>query len=150
MSKSAATPKTVFIAEDNPILLQGLERALTANGYAVETAIDGRSLLDLLDSSPLPDILLLDVMMPGMSGLEVLDSVRTDARTAKLPVMLITAAAEELVPGSNLDGRDVDILMKPFRLTDLLSRIEENVWSGRHRNTTLMPGRDSPSAVANG
>ena len=44
----------VYIAEDNPILLQGLERALTANGYGVATAVDGREMLDLLRSRPLP------------------------------------------------------------------------------------------------
>jgi CheY-like chemotaxis protein len=118
---------TVFIAEDNPILLQGLERALTANGYAVEAAPDGRSMIELIRSAPLPDILLLDVMMPGMSGIEVLDAVRSDPRTAALPVMLITAAAEEVVPESALGQREVDVLMKPFRLNELLSRIESHV-----------------------
>ncbi|MEX2571513.1 MAG: response regulator [Gemmatimonadota bacterium] len=127
MSTRVAGPVTVFIAEDNPILLQGLERALTANGYHVKTAIDGQRLIELLNDSPLPDLLLLDVMMPGMTGIEVLDAVRDDPRTADLPVMLITAAADEAVAGSELDARDVDLLMKPFRLNQLLARIEENV-----------------------
>ena len=147
---NTATPTKVFIAEDNPILLQGLERALVANGYAVETAVDGPDLLGLLERSPLPDILLLDVMMPGMSGLEVLDSVRTDARTADLPVMLITAAAEEILPGSKLEGREVDVLMKPFRLSELLSRIEENVWAGRRPPRKSQSAPKSQPAVANG
>ena len=123
---SNTKPITVYIAEDNPILLQGLERALTSNGYAVQTAVDGNAMVDLLDG-PLPDILLLDVMMPGMSGLQVLETVRGNARTADLPVMLITAAAEELLPANNLEEHQVDLLMKPFRLHELLSRIEENV-----------------------
>ena len=55
---------TVFIAEDNPILLEGLERALTANGYRVDTAADGKAAIEMLQSEPLPDLLLLDVMMP--------------------------------------------------------------------------------------
>ena len=131
MTSIAANPVKVYIAEDNPILLQGLERALTANGYGVATAVDGRDMLDLLRSKPLPDILLLDVMMPGLSGIEVLDAVRADPRTAHLPVMLITAAAEELIPGDALNARDVDVLMKPFRLNELLSRIERQVGSLR-------------------
>jgi len=117
----------IYIAEDNPILLQGLERALTANGYSVATAADGREMLNLLRDAPLPDILLLDVMMPNVSGIDVLDAVRSDPRTAHLPVMLITAAAEELVPGSTLQERGVDVLLKPFRLNELLSRIERHV-----------------------
>jgi DNA-binding response OmpR family regulator len=127
VSTTAAGPVTVFIAEDNPILLQGLERALTANGYQVDTAADGPSMIELLNGDSLPDILLLDVMMPGMSGVEVLDSVRSDPRTAELPVVLITAAADEVVPGSTLEGRGVDVLMKPFRLNELLDRIETHV-----------------------
>jgi CheY-like chemotaxis protein len=120
----------VYIAEDNPILLQGLERALTANGYGVATAGDGREMLDLLRNRPLPDILLLDVMMPGMSGIDVLDAVRADPRTANLPVMLITAAAEELIRAPTLNTRAVDVLMKPFRLNELLTRIERHVGTG--------------------
>jgi DNA-binding response OmpR family regulator len=117
----------VYIAEDNPILLQGLERALTANGYEVSTAADGREMLTLLRDSALPDILLLDVMMPNVSGIEVLDAVRADPRTAHIPVMLITAAAEELLPSADLESRDADVLMKPFRLTELLARIKGRV-----------------------
>ena len=123
MSTQLADPVKVFIAEDNPILLQGLERALTANGYAVQTAIDGRALLEMLDGD-LPDILLVDVMMPGMNGFEVFDTVRSDARTCELPVVLITAAADELLPPQ---AGEVEVLMKPFRLNDLLARIEHHV-----------------------
>lgn len=130
MTKSSGKPTSVYIAEDNPILLQGLERALTSNGYQVKTADGGRALLDLLGEG-LPDILVVDVMMPGMSGLEVIDAVRSDPRTAALPVMLITAAAEEMLPTPRLDGDRVDLLMKPFRLGDLLSRIEGNVAAAR-------------------
>jgi CheY-like chemotaxis protein len=121
----------VFIAEDNPILLQGLERALSANGYQVTTAADGPAVLDLLAGDPLPDLLLLDVMMPGMSGIEVLDTVRATPRTAAIPVMLITAAAEEVVPGSALSARNVEVLMKPFRLSDLLERLQAQVAESR-------------------
>jgi CheY-like chemotaxis protein len=86
VSTTAEAQTTVFIAEDNPILLQGLERALSAHGYAVNTAINGKVMLDMLQQSPLPDILLVDVMMPVMNGLELLDAVRTDPRTADIPV----------------------------------------------------------------
>src|SRR5690606_20633601 len=77
---------TVFIAEDNPILLQGLGRALSANGYAVETAESGPAVLDLLSSTETPpDLLLLDVMMPGMSGMEVLRALHAHPRWSALP-----------------------------------------------------------------
>lgn len=140
MSTSIADPVKVYIAEDNPILLQGLERALTANGYAVQTAVDGRAMLDLLEGPELPDVLLLDVMMPGLNGIEVLDAVRAEPRTSALPVVLITAAADELVPRSDLRSREVEVLMKPFRLTELLERIEDKVGNGRGPSAA---GRDA-------
>ena len=123
-------PLTVYIAEDNPILLQGLERALTAHGYEVDTAVDGRAMMELIETRGRPDILLLDVMMPRMTGIEVFDAVRADPDTATLPVMLITAAAEEVVSGHELEERKVDVLMKPFRLSELLARIEEQIRGG--------------------
>jgi DNA-binding response OmpR family regulator len=124
---------TVFIAEDNPILLQGLARALSANGFRVETAAHGRALLELLETRPLPDILLLDVMMPGLSGLEVLEAVRANPATAHLPVILITAAPEEVLGAAALDGPAAELLTKPFRLSELLSRLEEKVRPARTR-----------------
>jgi two-component system sensor histidine kinase ChiS len=128
---------TVFIAEDNPILLQGLGRALTANGYAVETAQDGPSMLSLLSSSSTtPDLLLLDVMMPGMSGFEVLQAVHTEPRWSDLPVVLITAATDETLSTSALRNGAVDVLIKPFRLSELLSRIDGHIRRHRERTAT--------------
>jgi DNA-binding response OmpR family regulator len=132
---------TIYIAEDNPILLQGLERALRANGYEVDTAADGRAMIDLLREGPLPDLLLLDVMMPGMTGLEVLEKIRSDDRTAHLPVMLITAATEEILPPPDRMPRDVELLTKPFRLADLLSRIDTQIRSSRQQRSGTEPIR---------
>jgi CheY-like chemotaxis protein len=126
----------IFIAEDNPILLQGLERALTANGYTVSTAEDGEEMLRLLRDAPPPDLLLLDVMMPRVTGVEVLDAVRADPRTAHIPVMLITAAAGGTLPGRPLEANNVEVLLKPFRLKDLLTRIRRHVDSSAEE---LMP-----------
>ena len=142
MPNTLERPVTVYVAEDNPILLQGLERALTANGYRVETAEDGSALLGLIGSMGIPDVLLLDVMMPGKTGVEVLDAVRSDRRTAELPVLLITAATEEVVPASALAHAKVDMLLKPFRLTDLLSRLESQVRESRKSKGGL-PGGDA-------
>lgn len=139
MPSTPAAPLTVYIAEDNPILLQGLERALTAHGYEVATAVDGRAMMELLDARGRPDILLLDVMMPRMTGIEVFDAVRANPEMRALPVMLITAAAEEAVSGRELDQREVNVLMKPFRLSELLARIEEQVRGGGEDDVSTIP-----------
>jgi two-component system cell cycle response regulator len=119
---------TIFIADDNPVLLQGLERALSSNGYTVHTADSGSALLEMLESArTAPDLLLLDVMMPGMSGFEVLQTVHGDPRWADLPIMLITAANDEMLSVSALKEGAVDFLTKPFRLGELLARVEAHV-----------------------
>lgn len=125
-------PANIFVADDNPALLQGLDRALSSSGYSVQTAIDGSTLLAMLeDSSASPDLLLLDVMMPGMSGLEVLKKVRADARWADLPIMLITAASDDTLPVSALQSGAADFLTKPFRLGELLARVDSHVQRSR-------------------
>ncbi|MBA4157870.1 MAG: diguanylate cyclase [Gemmatimonadetes bacterium] len=122
----------IFVADDNPVLLQGLERALTASGYTVETADTGRSILRMLEAAPsTPDLLLLDVMMPEMSGLDVLRAVHADARWLDLPVVLITAATDGELVVSALQHGAADFLTKPFRLGELLARVEAHV--GRSR-----------------
>ncbi len=118
---------TVFVAEDNPILLQGLVRALSASGYVVESAEDGLELMETLQKNDVhPDLLLLDVMMPGMGGLEVLEAVKSGGRWPELPVVLITAATDEFV-GTALERGAVDVLAKPFRLSELLRRIDGHI-----------------------
>ncbi|HEX2188773.1 MAG TPA: response regulator, partial [Longimicrobiaceae bacterium] len=119
---------TVYVADDNPAILQGLDRALSANGYQVRTAHSGLVLLDLLTDAPhAPDLLLLDVMMPEMSGLDVLRTLRRDARWMDLPVVLITATNDATLPVSALRDGAVDFLTKPFRLDELLARVDSHI-----------------------
>jgi DNA-binding response OmpR family regulator len=132
LATSNEGPATILVADDNPILLQGLDRALSASGYAVETAGDGAEVLELLARSPsLPDLLLLDVMMPKLSGLEVLRRLQADARWSGVPVVLVTAMTDETLPARALEGGAVDVLIKPFRLNELLGRIDSHVRRSR-------------------
>ena len=123
---------TIFVADDNVAILQGLKRALSATGYEVETAENGRAALDLLQSAPrAPDLLLLDVMMPEVSGLQVLEAMRTDPRLSKVPVLLITATTDEALTAA-VEGDDcVELLAKPFRLDQLLTGVASRLERGR-------------------
>ena len=126
------TPATVFVADDNASILQGLDRALRASGYAVHTATSGVAIMRLLEAAPQPpDLVLLDVMMPEMSGLDVLRRLRTEPRWADVPVVLITATNDGALPVSALRDGAVDFLTKPFRLDELLARVHSHV--GRNR-----------------
>ena len=134
------SPAIVFVADDNPSILQGLDRALKVTGYEVHTAVSGRAVLDLLEQAPvLPDLLLLDVMMPEMSGLEVLRALRLDPRWVDIPVVLITATNDGALPVSALRDGAVDFLTKPFRLDELLARVDSHV----RRNRDLRRAREA-------
>jgi two-component system sensor histidine kinase ChiS len=118
----AMSTRTIFVADDIPALRKGLNLALMARGYSVRTAVDGPTLLSMLEAER-PDLLLLDVMMPGMSGLEVLRRIREDERWSDLPVLLVTAAAGAELCAAVPEGAP-EIVPKPFRLQELLHRIE--------------------------
>lgn len=121
-------PATIYIADDNPIFLQGLSRALVAHGYSVRTASDGASMLEMLRSADAdPDLLLLDMMMPEVDGLEVLRILEGDERLRRLPAILITAATTDELTELALDPARVDVLLKPFGLRDLLDRVASRI-----------------------
>ncbi|HSU15403.1 diguanylate cyclase [Longimicrobium sp.] len=125
-------PATVFVADDNPSILLGLDRALKARGYDVRTAATGGAVLRLLNEHPkTPDLVLLDVMMPELSGIDVLRALRRDDRWADVPVVLITATNDGALPVSALRDGAVDFLTKPFRLDELLARVDAHVTRNR-------------------
>lgn len=119
----AQPAQIIFVADDDPVLLRGLDVALQGRGYAVRTARSGPALLSLLEAER-PDLLVLDVMMPGMTGLEVLRRIRSDRRWSDLPVMMVTAAPEAEVHAEAEEQGAADVIPKPFRLAELLKRIE--------------------------
>jgi two-component system cell cycle response regulator len=125
-------PATVFVADDNPSILLGLDRALKARGYDVRTAGTGGAVLRLLNEHPrTPDLVLLDVMMPELSGIDVLRALRRDDRWTDVPVVLITATNDGALPVSALRDGAVDFLTKPFRLDELLARVDAHVTRNR-------------------
>jgi two-component system cell cycle response regulator len=125
-------PATVFVADDNPSILLGLDRALKARGYDVRTATSGGAMLRLLNEhGAAPDLVLLDVMMPELTGIDVLRALRRDERWTDVPVVLITATNDGALPVSALRDGAVDFLTKPFRLDELLARVDSHVTRNR-------------------
>ena len=114
---------TVLVVDDNEDNVQIMSAILLGRGFDVRIARDGRSALDSIRQQ-LPDLILLDVMMPGMGGMEVLDHVKADTRSARIPVIMVTAKSQDrdLLAGYQY-GADYYIT-KPFTSRQLLYAIE--------------------------
>ena len=110
----------ILIAEDEKTLNATLKKRLEEQSYSVDACLDGQEALDYLDSAEY-DVVLLDIMMPKKSGLEVLRALRKKGR--QTPVLLLTAkdSIEDRVDG--LDAGADDYLVKPFAFEELMARI---------------------------
>lgn len=118
----------ILIVDDEPINLQVLTNHLSVNKYSVMQASNGREALDLIEKSPvIPDLILLDVMMPKMTGYEVCKKLREKYNANILPIVLLTAKNQvgDLVQGF-IHGAN-DYLTKPFSKDELLTRIKNHL-----------------------
>ncbi|NKD77258.1 phosphate regulon transcriptional regulatory protein PhoB [Haematospirillum sp. H1815] len=111
----------IMIVEDEPSLVTMLRYNLEKEGYAVDEAYDGEQAVTAIRTG-LPDLVLLDWMLPGLSGLEVCRRLRRRPETAHIPVIMITARGEEADKIRGLDTGADDYLTKPFSVPELLAR----------------------------
>jgi two-component system phosphate regulon response regulator PhoB len=112
----------VLVVEDEPALLTMLRYNLEKQGFRVDEAGDGQEALTRVAESP-PDLVLLDWMLPSVSGLEVCRQIRRDPRTRAMPVIMLTARAEDQDAVRGLDTGADDYITKPFSMEALLARI---------------------------
>lgn len=115
--------RRILIADDDELVLQLLDHKLTSRGFAVSTASDGESVLETAQQLQ-PALLILDVMMPGLDGLEVLRRLQREPATRGIPVLVLSARMQEadIVSALRLGARDY--IVKPFMPEELLARIE--------------------------
>jgi len=113
----------ILIVEDEADLSAIISYNLERDGYSVRTALNGKSALEELAREPLPDLVLLDLMLPDMTGTQICRGLREDARTRHLPIIMVTAKGEEVdrVVGFEL-GAD-DYVVKPFSVRELMLRV---------------------------
>lgn len=121
MTGSAARP-TILIVEDEAPLLTLMRYNLEKQGFAVEEATDGQEAL-LRVAEARPDLILLDWMLPAMSGLEVCRQLRRRPNTRDLPIIMVTARTEDQDAVRALDTGADDYIAKPFAMESLLARI---------------------------
>jgi CheY-like chemotaxis protein len=124
------TDKTIMVVDDNPDIITIVKTILEGKGYRVSSASSGAELLDMLKNQK-PDLIILDIMMPEMDGLEVLSRLKAASDTATIPVILLTAKVqyEDVLGGYKL-GADYYIT-KPFTSTQLVNGINLLLGEGK-------------------
>ena len=114
-------PMKVLVVDDERAVRDSLRRALELEGYDVELAVDGADALLRLEANGQPDAVILDVLMPGVDGLEVCRRIR--GKGNGVPVLMLTARTEVESRVAGLDAGADDYLPKPFALEELLARL---------------------------
>ncbi|MXY02749.1 MAG: response regulator transcription factor [Acidimicrobiales bacterium] len=110
---------SVLVVDDEPSFTEALTVGLRREGFEVRTAADGRAALAEINEAE-PDLVLLDVMLPGMSGLDVCREIRKQSR---VPLIMVTARAEEIDAVVGLEVGADDYVAKPYRMRELVARM---------------------------
>jgi signal transduction histidine kinase len=126
----------ILLADDNADMREYLARILHERGWAVETVGDGHAALAVAKARP-PDLILSDVMMPGLDGFALLRALRADSSTAAIPVVLLSARAGEEARIEGAQAGADDYLVKPFGAQELLARIGTQLSLARERARAL-------------
>jgi len=131
--------KTILVADDEPTLVATLKYNLERESYAVITAADGESALEAARASR-PDLILLDLMMPGLNGLEVCRIIR---REMHIPILILTARGGETDKVAGLEIGADDYVTKPFSMRELVARVRALL-----RRSEQAPARDTDVLAA--
>jgi len=115
--------QSILIVEDELDLVRSLEYALQREGYQVRSATTGRAAVDLLSSGAVPDLVLLDLMLPDATGTEICRRIRQGERTRHVPVVILTARTDEIDRVVGFEVGADDYVTKPFSVRELVLRI---------------------------
>ena len=125
-------PRTILIADDNPKIVEVLSAYLTAEGFEVVTAADGTA-AEAAVAKRVPDLALLDIMMPGVDGIELTKRFQRDHA---LPVILVTARSDEIDRLIGLEVGADDYISKPFSPREVVARVKAVLRRAEHTGTT--------------
>ncbi len=129
--------KTILVVDDNPDVINSLKIGLenSIEEYCVLGAENGQKCLELLKETHKPDIILLDIMMPQMSGWEVFDRIKKDPSLNCIPIIFLTARTDRVAKNAGSFLGD-DYIEKPFEIDDLKKRIEI-IFRGKTPNQSM-------------
>jgi diguanylate cyclase (GGDEF)-like protein len=139
--------ETILVVDDEPHIRKILAFLLEQNGFAVLTAEDGERALEVARRE-LPDLILLDLMMPKMDGYEVCQHLREDFQTAQIPIVIVTAKGEVREKVRGLKGGANDYLTKPYNHDELVARVRNMLdWSRAQRQANPLTGLPGNQAI---
>ena len=113
----------IYYVEDEKNIRELVEYALLANGFEIKCFAEGAALWQELRKDVRPELILLDIMLPGENGLEILHRLKGDARTKDIPVIMVTAKGSEYDKVLGLDSGADDYIAKPFGMMEMVSRV---------------------------
>src|SRR5438552_192903 len=112
----------ILVVEDDPDIAELVQRYLSKAGFTTDRAASGREALELIGTKA-PDLLILDLMLPHLDGLEICRRVRAHEKTAHIPIIMLTARADESERIVGLELGADDYLAKPFSPNELVARV---------------------------
>jgi diguanylate cyclase (GGDEF)-like protein len=140
MKDNAADPIKVLVVDDERNILDIIKFNLEVEGYDVITSLDGEDALEKVHEAR-PDLILCDIMMPELDGLEVCRRLKADGRTNQIPVVMLSAKTQAQDKIASIDAGADDFITKPFDFSDLVARIKINlVRAGHKRDVSPLTG----------
>ena len=115
--------RRVLVAEDDPVIVKLLGFLLDREGYTSSFAADGREALELIKTSPPPCLILLDMMLPHLNGLQLVPAIRNKPEWSDVPIIMLTANSTEKDIVRALDAGANDYVLKPFNPQELMARL---------------------------
>jgi len=123
--------KKILVIEDDPATLRLVDYSLRHDGYQVLTASNGLEGIQKAHNEA-PDLIILDVMLPGMDGFEICHSLRSEPDTAQLPILMLSAKAQEIDKNTGLKVGADDYLAKPADPSEIVRRVESLLAPKKH------------------
>lgn len=134
-------PDHILVVEDDPDICDILQFNLEQEDYKVVVITDGQAALDAILDDP-PELILLDLMLPNKNGLEIARIVRKDEKTAKIPIIMITARSEEVDILHGLELGADDYITKPFRPKEVMARVKALLRRHKRDEDSIFQYRD--------
>lgn len=139
--------KVILAVDDEEHILELLSYNLESNGFLVLTADSGEKGMEILKKEPV-DLVLLDIMLPGIDGMEMLKRIRKNPDTAELPVIMLTAKSEEINKVLGLEVGADDYISKPFGIYELVARVKAVLRRSERANVGVVAKEEQDEVIS--